>query len=145
MEKENTLQPRTSQPATVEKETTLQFRPVQYTIMEKENSSVYNKSTRYSEERNYILVWTSAVSHNGENLLQFGPVKNTIMEKANALQSAGMGIKNGKVSWKAGAWRTQKAPSGGLGGNAPGGVRGRSPLKHKTAWHLPVLPVSNLV
>ena len=27
----------------------------------------------------------------------------------------GMGIKNGKVSWKVGAWGPQKAPSGGQG------------------------------
>ena len=38
--------------------------------------------------------------------------------------NAGMGIKNGKVSWKVGVWRPQKAPSGGPGGNAPGGGQG---------------------
>ena len=36
----------------------------------------------------------------------------------------GMGIKNGKVSWKVGAWGPQKAPNGGPGGNVPGGGEG---------------------
>ena len=31
---------------------------------------------------------------------------------------AGMGIRNGKVSGKVGAWGKQKAPSGGPGGKA---------------------------
>ena len=49
----------------------------------------------------------------------------------------------------------EKWGSEGPGGNAPVGVRGRIPLKlsnknktqklHKTALHLPVLPVFNLV
>ena len=42
--------------------------------------------------------------------------------------NAGMGIKNGKVNWKVGAWGPQKAPSGGPGGNAPGGGQGAKPL-----------------
>ena len=33
------------------------------------------------------------------------------------MEITGMGIKNGKVSWKVGAWAPQKAPSGGPGGN----------------------------
>ena len=43
------------------------------------------------------------------------------------LLCTGMGIKNGKVSWKVGAWGAQKAPSGGPGGNAPGGGQGVKP------------------
>ena len=35
-----------------------------------------------------------------------------------------MGIKNGKVSWKVGAWGPQMAPSGGPGGNAHVGGQG---------------------
>ena len=31
---------------------------------------------------------------------------------------SGMGIKNGKVSWKVGVWGPQKAPSGGQGGGS---------------------------
>ena len=31
----------------------------------------------------------------------------------------GMGIKNGKVSWKVGVWEPQKAPSGGQGDGSP--------------------------
>ena len=42
---------------------------------------------------------------------------------------SGMGIKNGKVSWKVGAWELQKAPSGGPGDNAPGGGQGAKPPK----------------
>ena len=42
--------------------------------------------------------------------------------------SAGMGIKNGKVSWKVGAWGPQKAPSGGSRGQRPQWVsRGNTP------------------
>ena len=43
-----------------------------------------------------------------------------------------MGIKNGKVSGKVGAWGQwgpQKTPSGGPGGNAPGGRQGAKPSK----------------
>ena len=39
----------------------------------------------------------------------------------------GMGIKNGKVSGKVGAWGPQKALSGGPGGNAPSGGQGVKP------------------
>ena len=39
----------------------------------------------------------------------------------------GMGIKNGKVSWKVRAWGLQKASSGGPGGNAPGVGQGAKP------------------
>ena len=42
-------------------------------------------------------------------------------EGTNSGRTTGMGIKNGKVSWKVGAWGPQKAPSGGPGGNATGG------------------------
>ena len=38
-----------------------------------------------------------------------------------------MGIKNGKVSWKVGAWGPQKAPSGGPGDNAAGGGQAAKP------------------
>ena len=48
----------------------------------------------------------------------------TIMIKQ---QYPGMGIKNGKVSWKVGGWEPQKAPSGGPGGNAHGGGQGAKP------------------
>ena len=52
-------------------------------------------------------------------------------QKSGAYSSAssGMGITNGKVSGKVGAWGRQKAPSGGPGSNAPGGGQGQSPLK----------------
>ena len=40
-----------------------------------------------------------------------------------------MEIKNGKVCWKVEAWGPQKAPSGGSGGNAPGGGQGAKPRK----------------
>ena len=40
---------------------------------------------------------------------------------------SGMGIKDGKVSGKVGAWGPQKAPSGGPGGNAPGGGQWAKP------------------
>ena len=43
------------------------------------------------------------------------------------IYKAGMGIKNGKVSGKVGAWGPQKAPSGGPRGNAPGGGQGAKP------------------
>ena len=39
----------------------------------------------------------------------------------------GMGIKNGKVSAKVGAWGPQKTPSGDPGGNSPGGGQGAKP------------------
>ena len=38
-----------------------------------------------------------------------------------------MGIKDGKVSWKVGAWGLQKAPSGGQGAMPSVGVKGRRP------------------
>ena len=40
-----------------------------------------------------------------------------------------MGIKNGKVSWKVGAWGLSAAPSGGPGGNAPGEGQGAKLLE----------------
>ena len=48
-------------------------------------------------------------------------------DKEEEKEEAGMGIKNGKVSWKMGAWGPQKAPSGVPGGNAPGGGQGAKP------------------
>ena len=41
--------------------------------------------------------------------------------------SSGLGIKNGKVSGKVGAWGLQKSPSGGPGCNASGGGQGAKP------------------
>ena len=38
-----------------------------------------------------------------------------------------MGIKNGKVSWKVGAWGPHNAPSGGPGENATSGGQGANP------------------
>ena len=59
----------------------------------------------------------------------FGPVHRSwaCFTWRGALEIPGMEIKNGKVSWKVGAWGLQKGPSGGPGGNTPGGGQGVKP------------------
>ena len=72
-------------------------------------------------------------------VLQYSDPWKTDFDKVRSLAGSGMGIKNGKVSWKVGGWAPQKALSGGPGGNAPWSWRFSTKIRRKNCIKQPCI------